>query len=114
MPRCVVCSKIKPMSIAVCFDCFKVIACKDAERQVANRLERIRELQEKITNCDASGWPVDTKKACKIFFTTLWPNYTPKKDYEREIHNIQKWLKIPTTYPTYFNLCPLGTTHSGY
>lgn len=69
------------------------------------RMKWIEDLLIKVALCGEDGWFPGTPQSCRDWFSR-WPEYTPKKEYEQKIYELQKELGIEPSVPRHVNLCP--------
>lgn len=106
--RCFRCENAEAMkSNTLCVECSSKLYSRENMNRKSVRINRIRDLRDKIALCTASGW--EPRHACcsQSWPFSMWPKYTPLKGYEQEIHELQRELGVVPDVPYHFNLCPL-------
>ena len=103
------CGKRAMESNTLCFAC----STANTKREIASfrlfREEWIEELEIKRALCVDGGWYPWTPQSCRAWFLKQWPDYTPKKEFEQIIYELQTELGLVPTVPLHRNLCPCTT-----
>jgi hypothetical protein len=105
--KCCACNDRKSMvGQTLCLECCTANRKHELESGKAFRRQWILELEVECTLCCDDGWYPWTSQECRDWLLKMWPEYTPRKEHEQKIGELQVELGIPTTYTRWTNLCP--------